>query len=136
VQINGFYKNSDILRYFETLDHIANRWKKLGANAILFWYRQSPRLLEAPAVSYQGFGLIAPDDPPLQFPGEALVMLNTQGHLVSLHVIPPKQAASSGGTPPEPDWKVLFAETGMNAGQWTAASPEWNPPSYADTRAA
>jgi hypothetical protein len=132
----GFYKNSDLLRYFEKLDNTANRWKKLGANAILFWYRQSPRLLEAPAVSYQGFGIITPDNPPLQFPGEALVMLNTQGHLVSFHVIPPEQIPSSGELPPAPDWKVLFAETGMDSRQWTAASPEWNPQSYADTRAA
>ena len=43
----GFVANSDLLRYIENSDKTANRWKNLDAKAILFWYRQSPRPLEA-----------------------------------------------------------------------------------------
>jgi hypothetical protein len=41
----GFMINADLLNYIEASDKTGNRWKKLDARAILFWYRQSPQPL-------------------------------------------------------------------------------------------
>jgi serine/threonine protein kinase len=129
----GFEENSDMLRYFQNADKSANRWKSLDAKAILFWYRQSPRPLEVP-LSSQGM-IVTPNNPPLQFSGEVLVMLDTEGRLVSLRAVPP-QVQPSTGTPPAPDWAVFFAEAGLDTSQWTPTDARWSPPSYADTRTA
>ena len=129
----GFVDNSDYLRYIETTDKTANRWKNLDAKAILFWYRQSPRPLEAP-ISAQHSGLTF-DNPPLQFSGEVLVTLDTEGRLVSFRAVPP-QVRSSVGTSPTPDWAIFFAEAGLDSSQWTPVAAQWNPLSYADNTAA
>jgi serine/threonine protein kinase len=129
----GFTPYSDLLNYIKGLDKSANRWKNLDAKAILFWYRQSPRPLAVP-ISYQNTSVTSVN-PPLQFSGEVLVILDTEGRLGYLNAVPP-QVQSSAGTAQAPDWTVLFAEAGLDISQWNPTDAQWSPSSYADTRAA
>ncbi|MBN2321103.1 MAG: protein kinase, partial [Acidobacteria bacterium] len=135
----GFFLNSDLIRYIEKSDHTADQWKRLGSNAILFWYRQSPYPLDAPMLNNSeitGIGLVSFDDPPMQFSGEVMVLLNTEGRLVSLRAIPPQDVELSGPAAPAPDWDSLLSEAGIDPLQWEDSNPEYNPQSYADSRAA
>jgi serine/threonine protein kinase len=134
---SGFVTNSDLLRHIENTDKTAKRWKNLDAKAVLFWYCQSPREIE---VAYESGTLLraiagaASVYPPLQFSGEVLVTLDTEGHLVSFQTVPP-QLQLSDGTKQVPDWTILFAEAGLNPAQWRPAAPR-NPLFYADALAA
>jgi hypothetical protein len=120
----GFVANSDLLNYIEASDKTASRWKNLDAKAILFWYRQSPRPLEVP-ISALGRSLTF-NNPPLQFSGEVLVMLDTEGRLVSLRAVPPGEQ-SSAGQPKAPEWTLLFSEAGLDLSRWTPADPQRSP---------
>jgi hypothetical protein len=125
----GFMVNSDLLRYIGS-DKTAGRWKYLDAQAILFWYRQSPRPLESAIVSNTEL------NPPMQFSEEVRVALDTEGRLVSLRAVPPQWAESDTAAAAEPDWKVLFTAAGLDITKWTRAKAQWSPASYADTRTA
>ncbi len=127
----GFIENSDLLRYIEESDKSANRWNKLDSRAILFWYRQSPRQLGILALTT---GSTAPDNPALQYSGEILVMLDTEGRLLSLRSVPPQKQKKTEAVPL--DWAPFFSEAGLDITQWKAADAEWSPLSYADTRSA
>ena len=130
----GFVANYDLRNYIENSDKTANRWKNLDSTAILFWYRQSPRQIQATISGQQSTG-VAPDNPPLQFSREALVMLDTEGHLVSFRSVPAQiQSPSAPGQ--ASDWTVFFAEAGLDPSQWKSVDPQWRPLFYADTRAA
>jgi len=83
---------------------------------------QSPHSLDAPVVNLVeggGAGAVTLNSPPMQFSGEILVFLNTEGRLVSLRAIPPQGTASSGNTALTRDWTGLFAEAGMDPSQWS-----------------
>jgi predicted Ser/Thr protein kinase len=125
----GFMQNSDLLRYIENSDSTVDRWKNLDSQAILFWYRQSPRPLESHIASDLTY------NPPLQYSAEVLVVLDTKGRLVSVRAMPP-QVDSNVGAAEGPDWTVFFTEAGLDIAEWTRIDSQWNPPSYADTRIA
>jgi hypothetical protein len=134
----GFVSNTAFLSYIEASDNTAKRWENLDSKAVLFWYRQSPRRMEGPLFnSGQPFigGSISIDSPPLQFPGEMLVMLDTEGRLVSMRVVP-DQTKPPVVPPQVPDWTVLFAEAGLDRSKWATATPQGTPLFYADTIAA
>jgi hypothetical protein len=107
----GFSVNDPLLKYIESSDKSPDRWKNLDANAIVFWYRQSPRMIQAPT------GDIGPDNPPLQHAGEVLIMLDTNGRMEKLRCLPPEVQAK---TETEPlDWDSFLSEAGLNLSQWT-----------------
>jgi hypothetical protein len=118
----GFITNNALLDHIQKSDTTGKRWKKLDARVNLFWYRQSPEALRASQ----------PDDPPLQYEGEVLIMIDAEERLVSLRCVPPKQ--SKVETVPPPDWKLFFSEAGLDVSQWTPADLQRTPPSYADSR--
>jgi hypothetical protein len=124
----GFERNSDLLRYIEVSDKTANRWKNLDANAILFWYRQSPIPFESSR------GVVSLNNPPVHSPGEVLIKLDAEGRLVSSLFVPPQPR--SGGNASSPNWPVLFTEAGLDPAQWTPTDSQEDPPYYADTVAA
>jgi hypothetical protein len=108
-------------------------WQRLETGQPLhyyFWYRQSPRLLEA-----KDSTVVSLTDPPLEFSGMANVILDTRGRLVELYAVP-KQVEALQQANLEPDWTALFAEAGLNIAAFTPVASEWLPPVYADTRAA
>ena len=99
----GFDYDEDFLRYLQDTDKTSGRWKKLDRfSPVVFWYRQSPRPLQhlgtAPGVSVS--------DPPLQFSGETLVQLDSEGRLRAFEAIPPQREAASTGPSSAPDWSL------------------------------
>ena len=134
---NAFDFTFDVetLRYLEGIDGNGSRWKMLGTvNPVQFWYHESPRPLEHWAVQILN---TAPSssDPPMQFSGDALVRLDTEGRLRSFQIVP-NQEEDSKGPPASPDWTLLFSEAGLAPSKWTPAEPRRVPLYYADTRAA
>jgi len=68
----GFFKNDELLNYITDTGKSGDKWKNLDAEAILFWYFQSPErlLTESPnSISYRNL--------PLQNPGEILIVLDS-----------------------------------------------------------
>ena len=90
-------------------------------------YRQSPQRL---LIDQMG---LTNSNPPLQFPGEALVVTHTEGRLVLFRCVPPPLPSASEA-PQEPDWTAFIREAGID--QLKEVSPQRNPPFYADTRKA
>jgi hypothetical protein len=127
----GFATNIDLRNYIENSDKTAIRRGKIDARVILFWYRQSPRPL---GISDLASGSTSPDNPPLRYPGEVLIILDAEERLVSMRRVPPEQ--SNAEAVPPPDWKPFFAEAGLDYSRWTQAGAQKTPPSYADSRAA
>jgi len=101
-------------------------------SALRFFYRESPYpLVRMSSGSIQGWMI----DPPNDQPGMAIVGLDPSGRLVHLEIVPPDRDATD--TPvEEPDWSPLFKAAGLDPVEFAATQPTWNPPFYADTRAA
>jgi hypothetical protein len=72
----------------------------------------------------------------MQIPGEILVMLDTEGRLVSFRAVPPQKQYSSTGAVHALNWTDFFSEAGLNMSQWTSAEPQERPLFFADSRAA
>jgi serine/threonine protein kinase len=128
----GFMENSELLSYIRKSDQTENWLKKLDARAILFWYRQSPESL--------GFfelasGSTSPNNPPLRYSGEVLLILDTEGRLISMRRVPPRVLSGSEALP-SPDWKPFFDEAGIDISQWMPSDAQWTPPFHSDSRAA
>ena len=122
----GLEENSSLLDAIDKSGNSADRWERLDARAVLFWYRQSPRRLDyTTGLTY--------DNPPLQYPEEALIVTDTEGHLVLFRCVPPPLQSSSE-TPRELNWTAFFNEAGID--QETEVNPQRNPPFYADIRKA
>jgi hypothetical protein len=126
----GFMENTDLLRYTANPDKPSERWKNLDSQAILFWYRQSP----LPLGLYIGPSSSPPFDPPLQFPGETAVILDTEGRLVAFRAVPTDIFSLPEITAAPPEWKLFFAEAGLDISQWKPADVQRNPLPYADAR--
>ena|GEM_PF-1170181 len=123
----GFRKNDELLRYIESQDNTSERWNNLDPKTILFWYRQSPSRL-GEAVGY--------DNPPLHSPGEALVVMDSEGHLLEFRRVPAQSKPSSETVQSSDIWKPFFVESGIDDLDWEEVEPELNPPFYADFRIA
>jgi predicted Ser/Thr protein kinase len=126
----GFQPNTNFLLYIQNSDKTANPWMNLDSKAMLFWYRQSPRSLEAPIPTSLGY-----KSPALQVPEEVAIKLDTEGRLVLLAAVPPEKQ-SSPGTASAPDWEALFTEAGLDFSQWKPVDTQSIPRAYADIRAA
>jgi serine/threonine-protein kinase len=131
----GFGVNPEALRYIVNNDNSPNRWDKLEAlNAVTFWYRQSLHPIERKTIFAPAPGMeIWFDDPPLIYPGDALVTLDGAGRLRGLTMV--TRAAGAPRGPSDPDWSVLFAEAGLDPGTFKSVGPPGIPSFYADTRA-
>jgi hypothetical protein len=126
---SGFYSNDDVLQYVVREyagDARAKALQSLGA--VSFFYRQSPVPLVSPSI----FSGVDPGEPPLLREGDLEVRLDAEGRLRSFFAVP-----IDGDEPPSgPDWRALFAETGLDWAQWTAVPPARTPRVFADTRLA
>jgi hypothetical protein len=71
----------------------------------------------------------------MQYPGEVLVVLDSEGRLVSFRVIPPSEQS-----PPEAvhalDWTDFFSEAEVDMSQWKQVESRFKPLIYADSRSA
>jgi hypothetical protein len=130
----GLRTSGTYLRWIANNDRTATRWHSLkgkDAPVMLFWYRSSPEPLVPKAPDW------APslDDPPSTLPGMVTITLDVRGRLNQLQAVPPRRAedrtAVAGAA-----WPPLFAAAGLTMADFTPATPEWVPLSYADERAA
>ncbi len=124
----GFAPNDLYLQQVEKNDRSPNRFDKLPALAIQFWYRQSPR----PLLPGIGSNLAQADALPIDN-GESVILLDSQGNLTSLRVIPPEGQKPSGQAP---DWTALFRSAGFDPLKFTPVEPDWSYLANEDTKAA
>jgi serine/threonine-protein kinase len=100
---------------------------------LLFWYRSSPE----PIVAANPAGRTAqPRDPALDTPGMTLLVLDSQGRLVELTVVPGLRRTPADPTATPVDWSALFTAAGLPMTGFTETSPTTTPLVYADARRA
>lgn len=147
--------DQDYMRYIRDHDKSPDRWERLRSgnpSAIEFWYRQSPRYLEATNfIQSLATGVVSQDDPPRDISGMTYVVLDPSGRLEHFEAVPPqlepvrsetaKGSEPKGGAPDDvaagqADWAELFKAAGLDLGKFKPATPEWTPPVWSDTRAA
>ena len=75
------------------------------------------------------------NNPPQTVSDMRTVVLDTEGRLAELQIIPP-QMESAATPPPAPNWKSLFDLAGLDQSQFQPVAPQWTPRQYSDTRAA
>jgi hypothetical protein len=133
----GFYEGNEFLRYIGEHDQSKTRWDNLETGAFVFWYRGSPRPLEAHNSSPDApiLGSVWTDDPPLDVSGMSLVQLNPLGRLTQFVAVPP-QVEKLASVTSSLDWGPLFSAAGLDPSKWPPAQPIWTPPVYSDARAA
>ncbi len=127
------------LNYIQDHDKTPDRWNALASGrpaSIVFWYRQSPRLMRPQRFfSSTGTGEVTRFDPPMDISGMVLVTLDMQGRLLRLEAVPPqKDATATAAT--APNWPSLFAAAGLDQSAYRNVQPEWTPLAWGDTRAA
>jgi hypothetical protein len=133
----GFDEGKEFLSYIAEHDKSKTRWDNLETGAFEFWYRSSPRPLEAHYVFSWApiLGFVMTFDPPLDVSGMTLLRLTPRGDLTQLIVVPP-QVEKPLGAASSPDWAPLFSAAGLDSSKWPPAQPTWTPPVYSDARAA
>jgi hypothetical protein len=133
----GFDEGKEFLSYIAEHDKSKTRWDNLETGAFEFWYRGSPRPLEAHYVFSWApiLGFVMTFDPPLDVSGMTLLRLTPRGNLTQLIVVPAQVEKPLGAASP-PDWAPLFSAAGLDPSQWPPAQPTWTPPVYGDARAA
>jgi hypothetical protein len=117
--------------YIEKTDQSPDRFDKIPALTIQFWYRQSPKLLKQSGARLG----ITLNDPAFTNHGESIVWLDSQERLIGLRVIPPEDPVRSVAIQP-PDWSMLFEAAGLVEDDFNTAETESIPPVYDDIRAA
>ncbi len=130
----GWLANRQYLRYLREKDTSLRRRERLAKGqppAIIFWYRQSPRLL----VPENMRGEVEYEEPPTNISGMANVRIDAEGRLVGFRAVPPQYDAAKGPWR-DPDWSLLFAEAGLDITAFTPAEPAWTPPVGFDRRVA
>jgi predicted Ser/Thr protein kinase len=135
----AFYYDNDYRDYVRQNDKPIPRWDAVLSQrpqVLGYWYRQSPRLMDAEGLQ----GLMNPaivtfDDPPRDSPGMVSLRLDAQGRLTYLQVIPRQLEARPPPSSPA-DWKDLFVAAGLDVAQFHPADPAWNPLTLSDAHAA
>ena len=132
----GFNLHFDYLRHIGENDSRPRRWEALKNHqptAVRFWYRESPE----PLLNWNWL-VWRPrqHNPPQVVPGMATVVLDPEGRLVELQVVPPRtEAQDRGDGRGDPDfWVPLFAAARLDPNAFEPTRPKTIPPVYADTR--
>jgi serine/threonine-protein kinase len=135
----SFELNTGFLDYVQNHDKSQGRWNALASGrpaTIAFWYRRSPRLMQAQRFfSSLGDGVVTTFDPPMYTTGMVLVTLDMQGRLLHLEAVPPQKDAPKNVSP-GPRWDELFSAAGLNQSDYRSVPPEWTPLAWGDARAA
>ncbi|SPF46872.1 Serine/threonine protein kinase [Candidatus Sulfopaludibacter sp. SbA4] len=113
----------------------AAKWKRLASHQpalVRFWYRQADHYLQTAGTFFPP-GSLSEDSPPQVQPGDARLILDAQGRLVELSILP---YAAPEADPRAPDWNGLLAAAGLDPSRMTPATPTHIPPMFADARMA
>lgn len=132
----GLGASGDYLRYVEQNDKFGNRLNQIMKGqpaALFFWYRESPRYLQAG--TWDSGGWVSERDPPRDVVGMVNVALDPFGRLLFFRAVPP-QMDQTNGAPSAPDWTALFAAAGLDPARFSPTEPKWTPPRFSDARAA
>jgi len=135
----SFDTQFNFLYYIQEHEKTPGRWRVLETGrpaSIVFWYRQSPRLMR-PLGFFSSFGNgeVTTFDPPMDVSGMVVVILDMQGRLLHLETVPPQNDAVLSQTA-RADWSSLFAAGGLKESNYRAVQPEWTPLAWGDARAA
>ena len=134
----SFSLQTDFLFYVQDHQKTPDRWRVLETGrpaSLVFWYRQSPRLLR-PQRFFSSFdGEVSTFDPPMDVSGMILVMLDMHGRLLHLERVTP-QNDSALPQSEAVDWAPLFAASGLQQSAYRSAPSEWTPLAWGDSRAA
>jgi serine/threonine-protein kinase len=129
----GFWLDPQYVSWLQRSENTRLRWDTTAwarSGAVLFWYRESPDYM----VSRDEMGMVTLDEPSRSAPGMHTVLLDAQGGLRRLEIMP--------GDPPSPspgDFSSLFHDAGLDMQNFTpitADSVKFTPPMFADHRAA
>ncbi|MHC4446979.1 MAG: serine/threonine-protein kinase, partial [Planctomycetota bacterium] len=103
-----------------------------AAGGVVFWKRWSPRPLE-PANLHDSE--IKVNDPPQSAPGSATVILDVEGRLLGLEVVPtgPQDETALALESSSPDWSPLLTAAGLDPSGLSPAKPLGLPLSFCDT---
>jgi serine/threonine-protein kinase len=137
----GFSYAEEYHRYAEKKEKLATYRAQLAKGQpppIYFWYRQSPRYLEAGLNLDEPFAVasaVSPNNPPPTQSGMIGLNLDPQGRLIEFSAVPPQ--VEEKPVPPRPaDWAPLLAAAGLDMTRFAPAEPQWIPSVGFDTRAA
>ena len=122
--------------YVEKNERSLTRWNNLSSGVpptVVFWYRESPQFMVSG--TFDSNGLIDEDDPPLTISGMCLIVLDTQGRLVTFVAVPP-QLDTSIETAAVPNWAALFTAAVLDENRFKAVPSQWTPLVTSDARAA
>lgn len=133
----GFEYHDDYIESINDKDMSKDRWNRLSSldpSAILFWYRQSPKLL----IPLAGIDTVTLSQPPFEVAGMANVVLDPSGRLVKLATVPPEHDKRSNQEAEDqtPNWALLFKEAGLDMSAFSPTEPTWTPSTFCDARAA
>jgi serine/threonine-protein kinase len=122
-------------------DGSRERWHRgFSRDALSYMYRESPLPLVPENFTGGPFPspLVTELDPPPVRTGMKEVVLDPEGRLKELHVVPPQIEKPSAPSPANsgPDWAPLFRAAGLDSSLFRPAESRWSPDSYADVRAA
>jgi len=127
---------TDYLTYLAKHPDLAarDRLQSGQPSALHFWHRGSPIVM----VPTADLDRVSMTDPPMTISDMTLVLLDPEGRLIRMSVVPKQVDPPPQNASPEPaiDWKPLFAFAGLDMAAFTPVAPEWTPSNYADTRAA
>jgi hypothetical protein len=105
-----------------------------------FYYRQSPEKIIAsgwvnnvPWAGPPDLGRVTREEPSLKAPGAARLVVDSEGRLTSLVIVPPRFEAGSPPWP-DPDWPALLAAAGLDASLLRSSTPLWTAPVDSDAK--
>jgi Protein kinase domain/zinc-ribbon domain len=135
----GFDTDEHFLGYTAEHDKTPGRWNVLSADrpsAMVFWYRQSPRLMATQKFfgAGPGGGRVNPADPEMRVTGMSMVVLDTSGRLLHLEIVPPQKDSAAKVEPA--NWAALFSAASLDQAAFRSGDPEWMPLAWGDSRAA
>jgi hypothetical protein len=122
----GFLQWTGLYSRLAAADSSANRWRQLRErpDAAAFWYRQAPSILrpdpQSPPIFTRGDVQIMNPSPGV--PGEASVLLDLDGSLRRLEVMPKRYSTRE---PSEPDWDPLFVLANRDRARFTPDRPRY-----------
>ena len=136
----GFELMRDYLQHISETVETPQRWEVLKQDeppALMFWYRQNPRLLITfSPVDNLVYGRVQPDEPPMTASGGRSIELSPQGNMLAFRETPPQVDEPLTGPPAAPDWSKLFAAAGLDQSQFKPVASRWYPLAWGDSRAA
>ena len=102
-----------------------------GRPALLqFWYRSSPTVM----IPTGDEDRVTTTDPPMMTSDMSLVVMDPEGRLIELAVVPAQLDPGAKAAPA--NWKALFDAADLDMAAFKPAEPQWTPRHFADTRVA